>query len=206
MNAPTRTPVVTPAVPLVLDEDDCVRRINLATAQDTCKGMFFNGVVQSVTRAGPDALAAWKRRAGKATWVDFFNYPITQFLPLAFHAAELVAPHQLDVGFRELGRQATRDFLATTVGKTLLMLTGNDPRRLMNSLASCYKTAVSYGQRTVNWQGTTRCVFAVRRDFMPHPYHEGVLLEAVETVGAKHVTAAGQRLDMLDIDYHLTWS
>jgi uncharacterized protein (TIGR02265 family) len=105
-----------------------------------------------------------------------------------------------------LGRQATEDFLATAVGKTLLLLAGNDPRRLMLSLPTGYKTAVSYGQRTLTWRGPTSCVFSMRGDFMPHPYHEGVLTQVLSAVGARQPQVRGQRTAVLDADYDVSWS
>ena len=151
-----------------------------------------------------------KAAAGGKKFVDFFNYPIAEFLPVAFLAAELVGggatPLALESGVRSLGRQATDDFLGTAVGKTLLMLAGSDPRRLMNSLASGYKTAVSYGTRTLTWKGNNSCVLSMRRDFMPHPYHEGVLLQVLTAVGGKQVQAKGLRVGLLDTDYEISWS
>jgi uncharacterized protein (TIGR02265 family) len=197
--------------PLQLDGDDLAQRIALATTADTCKGMFCNGLFHAVQRTKGDAgLDELKDAAGGRKFVDFFNYSIAEFLPLAWVAAEQVgggrSPAQLEAGIRSLGRQATDDFLGTAVGKTLLLLAGNDPRRLMNSLASGYKTAVSYGTRTVTWSGPTRCVFGMRRDFMPHPYHEGVLQQVLTAVGGKQVHVRGQRVGVLDTDYDCSWS
>lgn len=196
---------------LQIDADDLKHRVSLATPADTCKGMFCNGLFQAVERSkGEAGVEELKEAAGGRKFVDFFNYSIAEFLPLAWVAAELVgggrSPAQLETGIRSLGRQATDDFLGTAVGKTLLLLAGSDPRRLMNSLASGYKTAVSYGTRTVSWLGPTRCVFAMRRDFMPHPYHEGVLQQVLTAVGGKQVQVRGVRVGVLDTDYECSWS
>lgn len=201
-----------PSAPaLRIDQDDLAQRVALATTADTCKGMFCNGLFQAVARSkGEAGTEQLKDMAGGRKFVDFFNYSIAEFLPLAWVAAELVgggkSPAQLEAGIRSLGRQATDDFLGTAVGKTLLLLSGSDPRRLMNSLSSGYKTAVSYGTRTVNWHGPSRCTFMVRRDFMPHPYHEGVLMQVLTAVGGKQVQARGLRVGLLDVDYEISWS
>lgn len=196
---------------LRIDADDLEQRIALANPSDTCKGMFCNGLFHAVQRTqGAAALDAFKVIAKGQKFVDFFNYPIAEFLPLAWAAAELVgggnSPGALEAGIRSLGRQATDDFLGTAVGKTLLMLAGTDPRRMMNSLASGYKTAVSYGTRSVTWKTPTQCIFSMRRDFMPHPYHEGVLLQVLTAIGGKLVQAKGQRVGLLDTDYEISWS
>lgn len=116
-----------------------------------------------------------------------------------------MTPLALETGIRSLGRQSSEDFLATAVGKTLMMLSG-DPRRLMLSAATGYKTAVSYGTRSVVWKGPTQCVFSMRRDFMPHPYHEGLLSHMLTAVGGKNAQVRGLRVGLLDTDYEASWS
>jgi uncharacterized protein (TIGR02265 family) len=196
---------------LQLDTADLSARMVLASPSDTCKGMFCNGLFQAALRAqGTVGLETMKSAAKGQKFVDFFNYPIAEFLPLAWVAAELLGggntPAKLENGVRSLGRQATDDFLGTAVGKTLLMLAGSDPKRMMNSLASGYKTAVSYGTRSVNWKTPQSCVFSMRRDFMPHPYHEGVLLQVLTAIGGKQVQVTGRRVALLDTDYDISWS
>jgi uncharacterized protein (TIGR02265 family) len=198
-----------------IDQDDLASRLALAAPNDTCKGMFFNGVFRAMARAGavepeaPVSPTGKKAKKQSEKYVDFFNYPIAEFLPLVWRAAELIgggrSSAHLERGVRELGRQATDDFLSTAVGKTLLMLAGSDPRRLMSSLASGYKTAVSYGVRALEWQGQTQCLFTMRRDFMPHPYHEGVLLQVLGAIGARGLSVKGTRVGLLDTDYLVAW-
>lgn len=202
-------PKGTPA--LRFDAEDLAQRLLQATSNDTCKGMFFNGLFMAVGATnGEEGLARLKAASPSRKFVDFFNYPISDFLPLAWLAAEVVgggaSPEQLEEGIRSIGRQATDDFLATAVGKTLLLLSGSDPRRLMNSLASGYKTAVSYGSRTVTWHGPTHCLFSMRRDFMPHAYHEGVLERVVTLVGGRDAKVVGTRVGLMDADYDVSWS
>jgi len=196
------------STPLVIDEADLTARLGQATPKDACKGMFFNGVLQATEQlVGEDARNEALSKSADKKFVDFFNYAIAHFLPLAYCAAgHLVkAEGGYEGAFRRLGRQAADDFLATAVGKTLLLLAGNDPRRFINSLPSGYKTAVTYGQRQVTWQGPRQCVLSMRRDFMPHPYHEGVLAQGLEAIGAKNVKVTGSRITLLDADYAVSW-
>lgn len=195
---------------LQIDPGDLEQRLAQAGSADTCKGMFFNGLFQAVERShGASAVETLRKVAQGQKFVDFFNYPIADFLPLAWHVSELVGdgrtPLALETGIRSLGRQSSEDFLATAVGKTLMMLSG-DPRRLMVSAATGYKTAVSYGTRSVVWRAPTQCTFSMRRDFMPHPYHEGLLLNMLTAVGGKNAQVTGQRLGLLDTDYEISWS
>jgi uncharacterized protein (TIGR02265 family) len=70
-------------------------------------------------------------------------------------------------------------------------------------------TAVSYGTRETIFAGDARCVFKVQRDFMPPAFHEGVLtavLRALGALGAHAPRVRGERLGLLDAEYHVEWS
>jgi uncharacterized protein (TIGR02265 family) len=175
------------AQPVTITAPDFAARLEQVTPGDTAKGMFFNGVLDAVAKlVGPEAPAICLASAGeKRKFIDFFNYPIGTFLQLAFTAVELIseAGGTLEEGFFRLGAQATSDFLATGVGKTLLLLAGKDPGRLIAALPGAYKTAVSYGERKAEAMGKGAYRLTVRRDFMPGPYHEGVLDAVVRAMG-----------------------
>ncbi len=187
---------------------DVAERLRLATPQDTCKGMFFNGVLSATTTLlGPAAHDLVAAMLPEKKYIDFFNYPIATFLPAAFKAARLIQGPTLefDAAMRRLGEQAIDDFLATPVGRTLVTVSSGEAKRLLRAAPTAYKTAVSYGTRETVVLSDTACVFKVRRDFMPHHYHEGVLFAVLRAIGTKDVVVQGEKLGLLDADYHLSW-
>jgi uncharacterized protein (TIGR02265 family) len=191
-----------------VDTKDLAMRLEQATAADTAKGMFFNGALSAVERAlGPEARERCRKASGERSWVDFFSYPISGFLKLSFAAAELLTPElgAYDKAFRNLGQQAAEDLLATSVGKTLLNLAGGDPQRMLSSLPTAYKTAVSYGDRKAEAAGDKHCVVVMIRDFMPHPYQEGVLQGFIHAMGISHAEVKGRRIAQLDANYDISW-
>jgi uncharacterized protein (TIGR02265 family) len=193
---------------LQLDFDDLDVRLELATADDCAKGMFFNGALKAIATLGGSTVADQCRAASELRkYVDFFNYPISSFLKLTYTAASVLHRNVGGYGpvFHKLGQQAVQDFLATPVGKTLLLLAGKDPRRLLSTLPGAFKTAVTYGDRSSAFPAPGQCHFAMKRDFMPHPYHEGVLQTLLEGMGATNIRVAGHRTGPLDVTYHLTW-
>jgi len=193
---------------LRLDLDDLQLRLSLATADDCAKGMFFNGALNTIGTVGGSVIAEQCRQAsGIRKYVDFFNYPISSFLHLSFSAAKLLERPLGGYGtvFFRLGEQAVRDFLDSGVGKTLLLLAGKDPRRLLTILPSAFKTAVTYGERNTEFTGEKQAIFTMKRDFMPHPYHEGVLKTVLEAMGATTARAIGHRTGPLDAAYQISW-
>lgn len=195
-------------VPPDLSIGDLAERLKMATEDDTCKGMFFNGILSAAqTLLGPDARAEVHARLAEKKYVDFFNYPIATFLPGAFIAAKLIQGTSGDFGaaMRRLGEQAIDDFLGTPVGRTLVTVSAGEATRLMRAAPIAYKTAVSYGARETVVVSATRCIFKVRRDFMPHPYHEGVFLAVLRALGCEDVTVRGEKLGLMDADYFVSW-
>lgn len=185
------------------------RRIKLATPQDTARGLFFNGALDAVrVLGGVPAAERCKALSGETMLVDFFSYPITGFLRLAFGAAQLMAPQLggFDEAMRRMGRQATSDFLASSAGKTLLLLAGDNPRRLMGNVPTGFRAAVSYGERSVEWTGEKSGRFIMHRDFLLPAYHEGVLTAVLESVGAKNPRVSGRQTGPLDAEYELQWN
>ncbi|MFB1481060.1 DUF2378 family protein [Corallococcus sp. RDP092CA] len=190
-----------------VEADWAVRRM-AATELDTARGMFFLGVLETVrTGVGEDAVSNCRAATDERRFVGFFNYPVASFLKLAQEASRVLSPRWggFDEALRQMGMQATRSFLESAVGRTFLLLSAGDPRKLVSNLPSGYQMAVSYGERTVDWKGEGEAVLVMRRDFMPAAYHEGVLREVLTMVGARNPRVLGRKLGLLDTEYRITW-
>ncbi len=133
--------------------------LTLVTPVDTCRGMFFNGLLEAVRAlGGEEARARCFAAAGEKKFVDFFSYPVADFMKALFTAADLLGPRLggRDAVMRQLGRRATEDFLHSTVGRTMMALAGTDPHRLLASFPSSYRASLSYGERSVEKLGIGR--------------------------------------------------
>ncbi|CAM4173064.1 DUF2378 family protein [Corallococcus sp. ZKHCc1 1396] len=187
---------------------DLEKRLALATPDDTARGMFFNGALNAVRILGGDAaVERCLASVPEKKFVDFFNYPVSGFLKLAFTGAQLMGPQLggFDVMMRKMGTQATTDFLSSAAGKTLLLLAGDSPKRLVTNLPTGYRAAVSYGERSVDWSGDRTGRLVMKRDFMPPAYHEGVLQAVIEALGARGVKVHGKQTGTVDTEYALSW-
>lgn len=198
------TPFAVSAVPA----PNLEQLLTFTTPMDTCRGMFFNGLLDAVHALGGDeARARCFAAAGEKRFVDFFSYPMTDFIRAVFTAVELLAPEHggHDAVMRQLGRRATEDFLHSTVGKTMMALAGTEPFRLLSSFPSAYRASLSYGERSVTRLGEQRVRLSVRRDFMPVEYNEGVLRAAMAQSTARELHVEWHRLAPLDVDYDIRW-
>jgi len=189
------------------DPADLQRRIAATTPGDTVRGLIFNASFQVIREMGGGAAVEECDPAGTGSRVDFFAYPAADYLRLAWAAANRLEPKagSAEKVFFALGRRSGSGVLSSTLGKTLVTLSGMDPRRLIGFTAAAYRATVSYGERTVAWKGERHAHVTFRRDFMVPPYHCGVFTGAVEAVGGKNVKVTGSQTGFLEAEYQVTW-
>jgi len=189
-------------------ERELERRGELATPQDTTRGLFFNSMLEAVRALGDEAaLARCQRVLGGQGFVGFYNYPVAQLVLLSGAAIRELSgryggPEQ---AARALGRKATADFLASPVGNAVRLMAGKDIKLFLGGVQTVYRMATSYGERTVTWYGPRNGQLLIRRSFLPMEYHEGVLEELLARYGVKNVKVRGQRLSPLDGTYDFSW-
>jgi uncharacterized protein (TIGR02265 family) len=200
------------STPPVLDLDverQLRHRMAMASPTDTLRGMFFNGALE-VARAlgGSETADRCHHVIGEKCFIDFFNYPVLDLLRMSLEVVRLVGPGSGGGAgvLRRIGTQAARDFLAAPSGKTMLLLTGKNPRRLLSQLPVSYRTAVSFGERRMVWSAAERTgLLVAQRDFMPPAYTKGLLQGLLETVGVKNVKVSGRPTGMLDSEFEVSW-
>ncbi|OJH37983.1 DUF2378 family protein [Cystobacter ferrugineus] len=181
----------------------------LAHPTDTCRGMFFNGLLDTARSLGGEPLRArCLATVGERKFVDFFSYPITDFLRAIFLVAEELGPAHggTEAVLHLLGRRATMIFAQSTVGKTLLALAGQDPGRVLAAIPNGCRASLSYGERSVEMLGEGHARFLARGDLLPLQYNEGMIAAAIELSSARDVRVRGERRGVLDVDYEVRWS
>lgn len=193
-------------------ESEYERRILLARPEDTARGLFFNGVLAAVTSLGGDAarkqcLTLLNDKRFERRFTDFSSYPVGDFLRLALAATRVLSPKLggAEATQHRLGMQATYDFTSSIAGRTLVLLAGDSPKRLIGSLASGYRSAVSYGERIVSMDGENAARVVMKGDFMLPLYNEGVLKAMLESVNARNPRVRARPLGQLDCEYTLAW-
>jgi uncharacterized protein (TIGR02265 family) len=184
-------------------------RMAMASPTDTTRGIFFNGALE-VARAlgGSEAADRCQQLSGEKRFIDFFNYPVLDLLRMSLEVVRVIGPRAGGGAgvLRRMGTQAAKDFLSSAPGKTMLLLTGGNPRRMLNQLPTSYRTAVSYGERRVVWSVSERtALFVVQRDFMPPAFTKGLLQGMLEAAGARGVNVSGRPTGMLDSEYEISW-
>ncbi|NOK33724.1 DUF2378 family protein [Corallococcus exercitus] len=198
---------------LNLPEDvarDLEARLAATTPEDTSRGLFFLGVLDAVRfLGGPEAVARCLEQVGEtADFMPMQTYPFPRFLRLSYVAAEqlssLVGGHE--AAQRQIGTQAMLDFLNSMFARDFVQQAGGDPKRLLELMHSGYRTALNFGERTVEWTGPTSGRVIMKRSLMPVPYNEGILQSALEVTGVHDVQVRGQAQSLVDAVYDVSWA
>jgi uncharacterized protein (TIGR02265 family) len=107
--------------------------------------------------------------------------------------------------FTELGRRTVVNFLASALGKTIFAISGRDPRKVISAGPAAFKSAVSYGERTVEFTGPTSARYLFKRDFMPDAFHRGVILAALAATDAKNPRVEARQVAFMETAYEIAW-
>lgn len=189
------------------DPNDLARRTAAATDADTSRGLNFNTLFALVRDQLGDAAAKACDPAGKGSRVDFFAYPVADYLRIAWAAADRLEGKLGGVEgvWRELGRRTVTGFLASAIGRTVFAMAGKDPRKVVAAGPAGYRTAVSYGDRRVEWLGEKQGRMLFKRDFMPAAFHAAVIQAALEATDAVKPAVRGREAGFLESTYDISW-
>jgi uncharacterized protein (TIGR02265 family) len=193
---------------MVLTQADLARRIAATTSEDTVRGVVFLATVELVRgRLGEAAARACDPDTTRAR-SPFREYLARDYLRIAFDAARALAPAYggEDTALQAMGVLTWQAVAKGLAGRTLVSFAGGDPRTLLDQVSAGYRAFVSYGTRSTEWQGPTSATVRFERDFIYPAFHGGVLGAAVETVGARGVTAHARETGWLALEVDVGWS
>jgi uncharacterized protein (TIGR02265 family) len=191
------------------DRKDLAARIAATTPQHTARGLTFNALFDTVEEHLGRAVALEIDPARKAQRTEFFSYPISDFLRIAFEGADRLERKlgSIDEAFRAFGYRTTSSVFSSRMGATMLSLTGrNGLRGLLGQAVSGYRAMVSHGDRKLEWIGERHARFTFENDFLVPAYHCGVLLASGDAVGAKVDRVEGRQTGPLSSVYDVVWS
>jgi uncharacterized protein (TIGR02265 family) len=190
-----------------VDRKDLERRIAECRDSDTSRGLNFNRLFDLVRDHIGEEAARRCDPEGKGARTDFFSYPVSGYLKAAWNAADTLEPRlgSVDAVWAELGRRTVHGFLSSVLGRTIFAISGRDARRIVGAGPAGYRSAVSYGERTVEWRGEKSARMIFRRDFMVTAFHRAVILAALEDSDAENPRVEARALGLLDSEYALSW-
>ena len=161
------------------------QRIDSATQKDVLLGIFFESSLDHVLRSrGQAALDAIRAEVfQKKNVVSFFRYPVADLLKMVdLSIPKSARDEEYDSAGQEFGRAAVRHFFDSPVGKTMSMLAGRNPHRLISSAPSGYKAVTSFGERTYVKIGERAAEVSFAKELLGPAWQVGVFKQALESV------------------------
>lgn len=163
-------------------------RVEKAADSFTMRGMFFVSILNAVRKAvDPGAAVELAGKAGVPV-VDYGGlrkYPMRDFIKLQTEAAIRIQHilGSMEEGVARTGAAAVEDFFESVGGRTMKVLAGRDPHRLLSSAPNAYPlTATDEGKRAYQKTGETTGVFTFENDILGPAHNIGVFLAALKGV------------------------
>jgi uncharacterized protein (TIGR02265 family) len=189
-------------------EEDLRWRLSQVTPEDTTRGVFLNGVLESVRQLGGEAAVQHcLAESGEKRFLDLFSYPVDTLLRMSYAGARLLSgeARSFDEVMRQMGYMSARNFASSRMGALILRTIFSEPRRLIDAMPSAHRISTSSGECKVRWTGHTSAVVLIRRNFLPHSYMEGSLQGAFEAARVRGLTVRVLPSASLDTEYALSW-
>jgi uncharacterized protein (TIGR02265 family) len=180
--------------PLDLDE-----RLARVPATATVKGMFMQSVAD-------EAKAVSGVAPGRGRWVAFKDYPLREWLALLVDCALVVHPRlPVREGLRRLGQNAYPTFAASTIGRVVMSVAGDNLAAALRQAPRAYSVSGSDLTAEVGAVTERGGLLHLRGawDF-PESWHAGVF-EGVMRAFRKEGTVRVRVLSLCDVDFELTW-
>jgi uncharacterized protein (TIGR02265 family) len=183
------------------------QRLAVLTPKDTTRGFLFTAALDLVkSQVGEEAVKRCTDAAGSASFNAFFSYPITTLLKLVYAASnELSGKYGgFDGALQQLGYRAAPRFLESTTGKMLLSLVGKEPKRLIDSLPTAYRTAWDHGSCSLKWTGpkSGRLSYV---NAMPVAYFTGSVQQMLSAANLRGIQVAGRQVGLTACEVDFSW-
>lgn len=197
---------------LVPEEAALVERAALITPAHTIRGMFMVSTLECLRRAkGEDAVRAAVAAAGFAgvEWSAMKKVPLADFNKLRIEVSKRLAEDlgSVEAGVTRIAAASVEIFFESVAGRTMMLLAGKDPHRLLGAAPNGYGLAVDDGaQRKYDKTGEKSGVFRFTGDRLGPCHQLGVFSAAVSTVCGIQIDVRITQPALLDWTFDVTWA
>jgi uncharacterized protein (TIGR02265 family) len=173
-------------VPQALDTPEALGfRAAAAGHRDSVAGMFFNSAMDVLTAkvgpAGAEKAFRLALGAGRKQFEAFYRYPVADLLKLMDAGARIVGGDYASL-VADFGRAATQSFLKSPMGRTLLVLSGREPHRLLFSLSSGNNAPATPTSREYTRTGPCSAIIRYTSELLGPAWVSGSIEQALSSV------------------------
>lgn len=193
------------------EERALVERAAQTTPAHTIRGMFMVSTIETLRRAqGEDAvnraLAATGFHAGE--WSQMRKVPLNDFNKLRTEVGRALAPSLggMEQSIARIAAASVEIFFESVAGRTMMLLAGKDPHRLLGAAPNGYGLAVDDGaKRSYTKVGEKEGRFTFQGDRLGPCHQLGVFSAAISTVCNVDINVTIRQEALLDFDFDVTW-
>jgi uncharacterized protein (TIGR02265 family) len=192
------------------ERDRLRERIKLLSGEETIRGTPFQAMHDLVARLGGSEDVDACRAAAQVAESSFNimkKYSLRSFLLFEQAAAERLAIKL--GGFEQavfrLGAAAVDVFFDSVAGRTMKLLAGREPHRLLGSVSNGYSVLVNFGSRDYLRQSDRSGIFSFRGELLGAVHTAGIFDQALRTVYEVTPQIDVVDAELVDFKFKLSW-
>lgn len=158
---------------------------------------------------GAGAVDDVKAQAGLANqrFDTMSKHSLADFLSLQEHAAKALTKScgSFEEAVRRMGAASVDTFLESIAGKTMALLAGKDPTRLLSAAPNGYGLLVSYGRRSWKQLSATSGVFTFEEEYLGAVHNYGTFESAIRVVNGIRPRFELDQKSLLNFSLKVSW-
>ena len=194
-----------------MPEEQALReRAAVITSEHTVRGMFLQSAVEFLRRArGQAVVDEMLASAGMtADWRAMRKVPLQEFNKLRMHVCTAFLPvvGSIEEASAKVGASAVEIFFESVAGRTMMLLAGKDPHRLMGAAPNGYGLAVEDGAtRKYEKVGENEGRFEFVNDRLGPCHQVGVFSAAIQVVCGVTINVEIEQPALLNFTFKVRW-
>ena len=125
--------------------------------------------------------------------------------PKALACLSSVMSGSFDEAVFKIGAAAVQLFFDSVAGKTMKLLAGKEPHRLLSAVPNGYSVLVNFGEREYQKSGDHAGVFTFRHELLGAVHTAGIFDAALRAVYGVDPTIALDSSSPVDFKFRISW-
>lgn len=186
------------------------KRIEMLSGDETIRGTPFQAAYGVVAKYSGTKTAETICTEAGLTETKFNllkKYSLREFLLFEQAAAKHLATTVggFDEAVFQIGAAAVDIFFDSVAGRTMKILAGNEPHRMLNAVPNGYELLVNFGHREYVKTGDRSAKFIFRRELLGPVHTSGIFDAAFRQVYNLSLDIQLEATSPVDFVFHLNW-
>lgn len=186
------------------------RRLAMVSDEMTIRGTPVEAMSRLLRESLGESTATTAAKDAGFTGASFNmlqKYSLKQFLQFERAAAEQLSSIAggYDEAVFKIGAAAVHLFFDSVAGKTMKLLAGREPHRLLSAVPNGYSVLVNFGERQYQKTGEHSGVFTFRHELLGAVHTAGIFDAALRAVYGVEPTIALEATTLVDFKFRMSW-